>query len=205
MDTLSHNPIALNLPRSAALLILFARHVVQAMNGNPWFPTPTPPLATVTANVDALEVAEATARSRAKGTAAARDLNRKVVEADLMALKAYVQAVANQEPEKAAAIIQSAGMAPKRASSRAKPFLAAAMGTAAGEVILRAKAARGRVAYHWEVSSDGGRSWTSAGTTTVANTTVQGLAMSTTYLFRVRTTIARATGDWSQSIAFTVH
>jgi hypothetical protein len=54
-------------------------------------------------------------------------------------------------------------------------------------------------------SPDGGKTWVSAGTTTVADTTVLGLTAGTMYLFRVQTTLARTTGDWSQQLAFMVH
>jgi hypothetical protein len=199
------NPIALNLPQIVALLIVYGRHIVQAMTNNPWFPSPTPPLATVTTDLNALEAAEATALTRAKGSASARDLAQRTVETDLTGLKAYTSSVVALSPAQAAAIIESAGMAPKRVAPRNKPQLAVAMGATPGEGVLRAKAVGRGAAYEWQYSSDGGKTWAAIGITTVANTTVMGLSAGTVYLFRFRTTRKKVTGDWSQTVSFLAH
>jgi hypothetical protein len=205
MKPVKRNPVVLNTPPSVAALILFCRHVLLAMTNNAWFPNPDPPLATVSADVDALEVAETAARTRAIGTAKARDLKKQVVEDDLTALRLYVHLIALRHPEQAEAIIASSGMAPKQFTRPQKADLAASMGTAAGEVVLRAKAAKRRAAYEWEYSADGGKTYTDAGATTTADTSILGLTVGVTYLFRVRITLGRKTGDWCQPIAFTVH
>ena len=44
MNTTKHISIALNLPKVVSALLLFGRHVVQAMTNNAWFPNPDPPL-----------------------------------------------------------------------------------------------------------------------------------------------------------------
>jgi hypothetical protein len=46
---------------------LYAEGIVKRMTGNPSFPSPVPPLATVTAAVDELRTAEAAALARTKG------------------------------------------------------------------------------------------------------------------------------------------
>jgi len=196
--------IALNLPKVVALLLVYGRHIVQMMTDNSWFPSPDPGLPDFAAHLDALERAEATAWSRAKGTAAARDAEKKVVCGDLRALKQYVARIANLNMELAIAIILSAGMTPKQFARRHKPPLQASMGPAPGEVIVRAKAVAKRAAYEWQISSDGA-SWTTFATTTVADTSVPGLTPGTTYFFRFRATRKRTTGDWSQTIKFMVY
>ncbi len=203
--TTTHTPVALNLPTVVPSLIVYGRHMVQAMTNNPWFPSPFPPLDLVTADLDALEAAEVTTRSRAKGTVAIRNLKRRAVDADLIGLKGYVQWIADQHPADAEAVITSAGMAPKRFTPRQKPELSARMGEVPGEVLLRAKAAGKVVAYMWQSSSDGGTTWDGLGTTTVADTSVVGLAAGASYLFRFCTTIKKTTGEWSQAIRFLVH
>lgn len=204
MKTLKHQ-VALNLPNVVALLIVYGRHVVQAMTNNPWFPNPTPTLQTVSADLDQLETAEATVLSGINGAAAARDLRRKLVEDGLHGLKAHVYGIAGQHPDEAKAIIQSAGMFPKQYTARVKPELEASMSPTPQEVRLRAKSAGGRVSYEWQYSVDGGVTWIAAGTTTVADTSVQGLSVGATYAFRFRTTIRKTTGAWSQTISFVVH
>ncbi len=199
------NPIALNLPEVVALLIVYGRHVVQAMTNNPWFPAPSPSLLTVTSHLDDLESAHALSLSRAKGTAAARDVQRAIVEGDLWALKAYVVTIIALNPGLAAAIIESAGMTPKRYTRYNKPPLVALMGPVPREAVLRAKAVGRGAAYEWQVSSDGGQTWTGIGLTTVAHTTLPGLTIGTTYLFRFRATLKNVTSDWSQSVGLFAH
>jgi hypothetical protein len=175
------------------------------MTNNPWFPSPTPPLATLTADLDALELAEATARNRSKGSAAARNLKKKKVVDDLTELKGYVQSIVNQSPDKEIAIIECAGMSTRQLMPRQKPALEALMGPSPGQVIVRAKAVGKRAAaYEWQVAVSG-NAWSTIGTTTVAETSVPGLTAGTTYLFRLRTTVKNTTGDWSQSVSYLVH
>ena len=198
--------VALRLPRIIALLIVFGRRVVQAMTGNPWFASLAALVTTTSADLDALYAAQATALTRAKGTAATRDLKKKAVVDDLNGLKAGVQLVMNQNPQQAAAIAESAGMWEKKPGARWKAALAARMGVAPGEVLVRAKKVPGRgIAYEWQCSSDGGKTWIGMGTTTVADTSALGLTVGTTYQFRFRTTLKKKTGDWSDSISFVVH
>lgn len=201
-----HHPIALNLPRIVALLIVYGRHVVKMMTDSKstWFPAPTPDLATVTADIDALEAAQAVALTRTKGSAAVRDDKQKTVEDDLVGLKGYAYTVIAQHADKADIIAAAAGMSLKQFGKRSKDDLEAFDGEGLLEVVLRARAVPGgkRAAYEWQVSSDGGKSWTSLGVTTVADTVVPGLVPGTSYMFRYRTTQKRTTSDWSQTITF---
>jgi hypothetical protein len=203
-STTKQNPIALNLPKAVGPLIVFGRHVVLVMTGNTWFPSPSPALATVTTDLDALESSQATALTRAKGSAAARNLKKKTVQVDLKALAAYVSTIAAQNADKATAIILSAGMKPKDYTRPAKAPLAALMGPTPGEILLRAKAVGRGAAYEWQYSPDG-KTWVAAGTTTVANTSIQGMTAGTTYQFRFRATLKQVTGNWVQIISFLAH
>jgi hypothetical protein len=202
-------PIALHLPKIVALLIVLARHIVQAISQSSWFqapnPTPNPPLSSVTSHIDTLESCEATAKSRAKGAAAARDVARKVVEDDLSSLKSYVAGIVSMNIANAIAIIEAAGMTLKLQTPRHKPPLAVFMGASPGLIVVQAKAAGKGVAYEWQWSSDGMKTWTSMGVTNAAHTTFQGAAQGTTYTFRVRSTRKGVTSDWSQPVSLFVH
>ncbi|HTB76941.1 MAG TPA: hypothetical protein VK762_27040 [Polyangiaceae bacterium] len=195
--------IALNLSKVVALLIIFAQHVVQAMTNNPWFPSLTALLITTTADLAALQAAEATALTRAKGAREARDDKKRVLVEDLVLLKNGVWAVVLQNPGQAATIIESAGMFQEVVTRRYKPNLAAATTVTPGEVLVRARAVKG-AAYEWQYSPDGGVTWIAMGITTVANTGVSGLTVGGSYLFRFRTTVKKATGDWSPPLRFFV-
>jgi hypothetical protein len=199
-------PIALFLPRIVIALIAFGRHLVQCMTGNTWFATPNPPLAQVTTDLDALDAAETLAKQRAPGSAAARDLKKKVVLDDIEALKAYVHSIMMANIASAMAIVLSAGMSPKQFGLRTKLPIDAFVSDVPGEAILRAKAvAKGRVAYEWQISSDSGKTWVDIGITTDADTTAEGLVAGSVYMFRVRATVKKTTGAWTQAVTFLMH
>ena len=199
-------PIALFLPRIVLALIAFGRHIVQCMTGNAWFPMPTPTLIQVTDDLDALAAAELATKNRAPGAAAARDLKKKAVVDDLTALKAYVHAIVLKNTLSAMAIILSAGLSPKQFGLRTKLPIDAVVGPIPGRAILRAKASKAkRVAYEWEMSSDSGKTWTAIGITTDADTTVDDLVAGSVYMFRVRTTVKKTTGAWTQPVTFMMH
>lgn len=197
--------IVLDLPQAVALLIVFGRHVVQKMTNNVWFPSPDPALATVTDHLDKLEASEAKAKDRGKGVAAARDDDEKVVVADLKDLRAYVAKIVNQNPGFEATIIESAGMKEKASTKRWKPNLAAFLGPSQGQIRVEAKAVGKGVAYEWQYSTDGGTTWVTMGTTTVARTSLFGATAGTTYHVRFRTTRRSTTSDWSASVQLAVH
>jgi hypothetical protein len=204
MRSMKFSRIALNLPRTVALLIVFVQHVIQSMTNNPWFVSLAALLTQTTADLAALQAAEATALTRAKGAAEARDDKLKVVVDDVFLLKSGVQTIVNQNQGEAATIIESAGMFQKKVTVRPKPNLAATMAPVSpGEVRVRAKAIRG-ASYEWQYSLDGGTTWIAMGTTTVADTILLGMTAGTTVLFRFRTTVKRTTSDWSPTIAFFV-
>ena len=196
--------IALKLPKVVALLILFVQHVVQAMTNNPWFVSLAALVTQTSTDLTALQAAQATALSKAKGAVEARNDKLKVVKDDLLLLKSGVQTVINQNPGQAATIIESAGMFQKQVTLPNKPNLAAKMAPVTpGEVLVRAKAVKG-ASYEWQYSPDGGKTWIAMGTTTVANTSVLGMTAGTTLLFRFRTTVKKTTSDWSPTISFFV-
>jgi hypothetical protein len=202
--SLQHHTVVLKLPDPVPALLLRGRHVVMAITNSAWLSGLLAQLPPVTAALDDLDTLEVATRSRAAGSAAVRDDQKKTVVDALTGLAAGVQAIVNQQPNDAAAIIASAAMFEKGSSARAKPGLAASMGPVPGQVLVRAKAVK-RAAYEWQMSTDDGVTWVAVALTTVANTSVTGLARGTTCLFRVRTTRGSVTTGWSQILGFFVH
>jgi hypothetical protein len=199
-----HTLVSLHLPRKHSDLIVYANHIVQEMTGKANFPSPTPPLVTVTSHVQALETAETTAKTHAKGTADARNLPLQQVVTDLHQLGAYVQTVADSNPNQAAAILTSAGFGTHPHGVHATPDLIAHMGPG-GLVLLRAHAVGKRAAYEWQMSTDGGKTWSSLPSTTTAHTSIAGLTFGQTYMFRFRGNLGETTGDWHEPISLLVH
>jgi hypothetical protein len=204
--SIRRNPIALNLPKVVALLIIFARHVVEMMTKNiAIFVSPTLALSLVSQHIDELSAAEVLAQSRAKGAAQARDDKKATVIDDLFVLKTYVQSICRLNQAIALTVISAAGMSPKGFTLFHKPPLSAVMGSIPLQVVLRAKAAKGHAAYEWQWSGDSGKTWNSLPVTTAANTTLEGVSLGVSYQFRFRSTVKRVTSDWSQVVTLFVY
>ena len=196
--------VTLNLPTTTFALIKKGRGIVGAMNNNPLFPSPTPPLVTVSASLDTLATAEQAIEARTKGAVPARDIAREAVIEQLHQLKSYVQVVADADKENADKIIASAGMSSKKARANTKTDFEAKSGPVSGSVHLVARAADRRAGYEWQWSADGGKTWTPAPATLQAKTTIVGLPVATSCQFRFRPITKTGEGAWSQVVTFVV-
>jgi hypothetical protein len=206
MSTTTQNRVfvALKLPEPVPQLIKVTQAIVAALTGNPHVPAPNPPLATLTAALDALVTTEAATKTRAAGTVAARNVARTTLVSLLDATKANVQQLADASPELAEAIVTSAGMGVRKATAHTKPPFAATPGAVSGTVRLAAKAAAVRASYEWEWSGDGGKTWTAVLPTLQAKTEIAGLPVATVVQFRFRATTRAGAGDWSQPTSLLV-
>jgi hypothetical protein len=193
----------LKVPRQIPNAMLYARHVLTAMGGNPYFASPTPPLSVLEADLDALEEAETTAWTRKLGATADRDAKLAKVRTDLSALCNYVERVAGQSPGEAEAIIASAGMSVKRSSGHSKAAFEAKPGPVSGTVVLRARAERVRASYDWQVSKDG-VVFEDIARTTRADATVSGLTAGKVYSFRYRALTKDGLGNFSEVVSLLV-
>jgi len=163
------------------------------------FPSPTPPLATFSANIATLIAAETAAKTRAVGTVATRDEALGVVVADLHQLKSYVQQLASANPEHAEVIAQAAAMTLRKPGAQHKSDLAAKQ-TVSATVQLAAKAVAGGRSHEWQYSFDG-KTWVSAPPSLQAKTTIHGLQVGVLTYFRHRTITKTGPADWSQPIS----
>jgi hypothetical protein len=201
----AHKPIvSLKLPTPVAMLIAYGRTVVTKMTGNPYFPSPTPSLAQLTASIDGLATAETAALGRAKGAATTRNERKAALVTELKQLKAYVQSVADAAPaENAASIIESAGLVVRKTATRHARTFTATAGPVSGTATLRAASA-GRASYDWQYSTDGGKTWISVAGTLQAKTAMTALTPGATVQFRYRTLTRTGEGDWSQPVALVI-
>jgi hypothetical protein len=203
-----------SVPRTVAVLglpeyevprfVTVARAMVQAMTNNPRFPSPDPPLATLSAAIEALDQAEVARQLGTVGAVARRNEKRTGVKSLLERLRSHVQAVADADPENAASVIESAGMSVQKKRRLPPRVFAAKPGDVSGSVRLFAPKAGHRAAYDWAYSTDGGTTWTSLPQTVQASTTVYGLLRGTMVLFRYRATTKDGVGDWSEPVAILV-
>ena len=197
--------VALAFPRRVAALIAVAKAIVQGLTGNPSFPTPDPTVLVLSTAIADLETAEQAVQTRAKGAVATRDQKRAALIALLQREKLYVQKVADSDPEKATALIQSAGMGAKKAVTHGKRAFAVKQGRLSGTVSVQTVYAGQRSAYEWEFSSDGGKTWQAGPPTTRARTTLLGLQPGTSYSFRARSVTKVGPSDWTQPLVLVVN
>jgi hypothetical protein len=195
---------SLKLPTKVPALLHVAEAILKAMTNNPSFPKPTPPLSAIAAALADLQAAEVAALSRMRGTVAVRNAKRVVLVSLLVRLKAYVQGVADEDPEGAEKLIETAGMSVKAKGLPAKPPFDVKAGAVAGSVRLVARAATKEASYEWAWSTDGGTTWRAAPRTLQAKTVLSGLPSESKCWFRFRAVTRRGGGDWSEPVAFLV-
>jgi hypothetical protein len=196
--------VTLNVPKKVKSIISLAESIANAMNNNPTFPTPPLPIATLLADVAALNTAETAVLQRTKGAVEVRNAKLAVVRNDLEALRGYVQIVAaTGTPANAPAVMEAAGMTIRKVTTHDKPALAARAGTVSGTVLLSAKAAGRTAAYDWQYSTDQ-KTWTTLPMTLQAKTGVAGFISGTTYYFRVQVLVRTGAENWSQIVSLLV-
>jgi hypothetical protein len=202
--TLHRSFVALHLPIPVPALLTYARSIVEAMTGNASFPSPAPPLATVTGAINALDAAETAALARTKGAVLLRNEKKSELVTLLQQLKSYVQSVADANRENATSIIGSAGMAVKKTPVRKPRVFAIKPGVVSGSVELVTAATGKRGAYEWESSTDGGKTWVTLPVTLQAKTTVTGFTPGVSVMFRARPVSKTGEGDWTQPASIIV-
>jgi hypothetical protein len=196
--------VSLDLPTKVPELGAYTKRIVLCMTDNPWFPSPTTSLADVASAEADLESAQVATLTRERGTAQVRDDKLKVLVNLLKRLKAYVQGVADDNPENAGSIIESAGMNIKKRGSYAKPPFKVKPGKVKGSARPEARSAGDNAVYEWGWSIDGGKTWRTR-STKQASTDVDGLPSGQTCLFRLRvTTVKGGQGNWSETVEFLV-
>jgi uncharacterized protein (DUF2126 family) len=193
--------VTLHVPKKVKSIIALAENIANAMNNNPTFPTPPVPIATLLADVAALNTAETAVLQRTKGAVEVRNAKLAVVRNDLESLRGYVQIVAAAgTPANAPAIMEAAGMTIRKVTTHNKPALAAKAGTVSGTIHLSAKAAGRTAAYDWQYSTDQ-KTWTTLPMTLQAKTGVTGLVSGTLYYFRVQVLVRTGAENWSQIVS----
>jgi hypothetical protein len=191
-------------PENVSDYLIGCRLVVSMMTGNPCFPTPTPTLAEVSTSLDSLEAREELARRGGKGMTQLRDVALRQAHTCMTLLRAYVQSVANAEPEQAEAIVHSAGMNVAKPRTRTKLPVEVRHGGAVGRVVLDAKALPKPVQYRWQMSTDQ-HTWTDLPETFKTKSVVEGLTPATFYSFRLKTVTRNGPSEWSQPVTILAH
>jgi hypothetical protein len=163
--------------------------------------------------IQALESAQK-AMARGKSLAGARNSKRNDLWTAMLSLRTYVQGLAAAAThDDAIKIILAAGLLVAKVGGHQKPVLQAMLTTTQGRVLLKANrklliGTKGRsrsITFRWQVSTDGGKTWTSLEATPYASTEATGLALMTEHRFRVSVVIGKTPGDWSEEVKLLVH
>jgi hypothetical protein len=200
--------VALRLSkRSVPNKIELAGIIVLQMTANPFFTTPSPTLASITAANTALDLAYK--KAKVGGPKDTEDMRAKqvILEQLLTAEGNYVEFIANQTPANAETIILSTGMEVKNQGSINIPILFAGKGSTPFSVKLRRKAEGPRVAYKWQYSADPfeDTSWIDAGESTVATFEISSpLEVTTRYWFRVAVIKGTIHENFSDPVTFVI-
>lgn len=173
-------------------LISYAKGVVEKMTGNAYFeapnPTPSPSLAAILQGAETLATHFRTNGASRFKTSLVRHAKENL-EMDLFLLgTSYVQAIANKNPDKAVAIIHSAGMKYRTRGSRLESHFKVKNGTEEGTAKARTKRGAPYTIYEWYCKRSNEQQYKSAGKTMKASFIYKGLLSATRYKFRVETT-----------------
>jgi hypothetical protein len=215
MATIRRARTALNIDRNnTASVMAKTKEMNAGIGGHPGlFGTPSPALAAIMAQAAVVDAAEVLAGTKAKGTAAARNVQRSILVGMLEASCGYVQIQADNAstPAEAEATIKAAGLDVAGVASHEKAVLTATQGAVNGTVALDANATtlkaagRRKTFFNWQYTADGGKTFVTLPSTPKSKTLVMGLTALSTYGFRVSVTNSDGIpGEWSQIVTFLV-
>ncbi len=217
MSTAARPRAAFGTGRKNTLGVLFrSQTMLNAITASiGMFPSLPITLIAFAALITALSVSQQAATgTKAKGTASTRNTDRTAVWNAMLSLQCYVQTLCDtMSAEAATKLIEAAGMIVAKATTHQKDALAATLTTtpglvhlAANHTLLVGKAnVKKRATFWWEMSVNGGSTWTALPATAYASTLVSGLTMLSTYAFRVSVTVGNTPGTWSQAVSVLVH
>jgi hypothetical protein len=190
---------ALNMPRRIHDYISQAEFIGSRLASDPLYAGSSPPLAVFEAHLAALQKAALNVHTRALGSVEARNAAFAAVDADLQALRLFVEHLAAASPD-GPMIIANAGMSVKNATGPVKSGFVVKLGTVSGKARMIARAERIKASYDWQYSRDG-EAWISLESTVESQQDVEGLVPGAVYFFRYRTLTRAGTSDWSQVVS----
>jgi hypothetical protein len=161
--------------------------------------------------IEAAQAAQTASASRAKGLAAVRNTKITPLWNAMILLRVYVQGLVDQVDQAGGlALVNQAGLVVGGVAAHVKKLFVATIDTTANVVhlVLNAKAFLGithkRVTFHWQMSSDSGKTWTSLPSTPYAQTELPSPGPGS-YLFRAGATVGTTVLDWSTPYPLTIH
>ena len=189
---------------SPADKIIRAEQIVATLNGNPNFPTPNPPLLTITTAANTLRasiVETQQARQLAQAKTVAQNDDEDALDQLMRQLAAYIENVSGGDEK----MILSAGVSLRSPSTATSDTLAAPTALSAtegdheGEIDLHWNSVKRARSYVVEHSADPptDTSWAQAQVVVSSSATVSGLTRGAKHWFRVAAVGANGQSGWS--------
>jgi hypothetical protein len=179
-----------------------ARQIVDAMTGNPAFPTPQPPLNVVITAIDSAETAYADAQAAKQAAITSTTVSHDsdaAMEIELRKLGAYVESVASDEQTIQSAAMGVAGSGGPLLQATNPTGLTASEGDHDATLDLHYDRVKGAKSYVIEQSLDPptATSWAHAAVSSKSSVTISGLVSGTRYWFRVAAVTSSGQSGWS--------
>jgi hypothetical protein len=194
-------------PRSNHKFATYLHVIAAGLTNNPYFTNAAPSAAQFKAGADAMADANAKAKGGGPNAAAFRDKvrsdNEKLCD-QLVLWVGLTTRASTGDPATATAMIVSTGLSTRKHTMYVKAQLTPKYGYSTGEVLLSARAAKGRAAYLFEYSLDG-NTWTAVPQSLVTRVHVSGLTPATIYYFRFRAQTRKGMTEYSSVVSFIVH
>ena len=187
---------------NTAKLIEAVNSVLLKMTSNSNFPTPDPPLATITTQVTVLEKAAANAKNGTKAAKAQVPVERRALMLMMKTLKAYVETIANGDAVTAEQVALTSGMSVKKVTAPPKRKFSVKNLAISGMVKLTCPRNKGdkMFDYCYTITPDDLTSYINIGPLTKVTRTVDGLGVGKKYYFRYRYFTKEGASDWSDAI-----
>jgi hypothetical protein len=180
-------------------LITDTKHYLASMTGNAFFPSPTPALTVISADLNLVESSYALSLTKVKGSTSKLHTDVKALSINLKGLAVYVETIANKDPDHADEIIENAGMLVKKPSITQPKTFSVKLGKLKGEVVLDTKASL-RGIYIYDLSTDPNlaeASWMRIYIGSKVKFTKDGLNSGTKYFFRTASIVKNVQDNYS--------
>jgi hypothetical protein len=162
----------------------------------------------VASDTAGLDKAQAAAANKGLDTGTARNAALTSLQKSTRAFIAGLQGLCDSAPDAshARALAAGASIGVKQTTAHGKAdFYGKAVGNGAVHLYAKLPVKKsGRVFWAWQVSLDGGKTWTMLAETNDANYLVLNLTVGTTPSFRCHSTVKNVTSAWSQTIVILV-
>jgi hypothetical protein len=178
-------------------LIAFVRNIVTLLTGSTQYPTPLPPLATITTSVDAFESAVQEALDGGKIAIASRNAARAALLSLVRQLAAYVQGNCAADLVNIFESGFDATRAPSPVGVPAAPDgQRLGLTGMSGELLMRYDKVSNAVNYTVESATSPEGPWTFQALVTQTRVTIQGLTPGKVYWARARANGSAGSGEW---------